>query len=88
MVVFGIGMLTGMCMIAVAPLSYITEVRARMMIDVSAGRVIGVATDIGVDIFATVDANICVATVTTLESIPILVSSENISLFGWKTCSC
>ena len=95
---FGVGMFTEVCMIVVraavialkvvVPVSFTIDLRSDVTIDALAGTVIGVAPDIGVHVLACADANMWEATVTALEFIPMLASSEEILLFGCEACSC
>ena len=59
--------------------------------DITIALLIGVVLDIGNEVFtgvASVDANTRAAAKTTLECIPMSVSSEEALLFGWDTSSC
>ena len=66
----------------ITPASYDIESRAAVISDVLARTVISVANDIVVDGLVDVDADVCAATMITLESIPAMTSSEEALPFG------
>ena len=73
----------------VAPVIDLIDVRAGATICALVGTVIGLALDIGFDMVADVDANICDASITTLEMKPRLTLSKEPLLFsgGARNCS-
>ena len=66
-----------------APVSYIIEVRAGVMLGMFTASVIGVVTDIVVIVLAGVDSSICVVTIIALESMPIVASFEETLFLDW-----
>ena len=70
------------------PVSYATDVRAEMTIDLFAVRVIGVVPGSDIAILACVVSNMCRVTSNALESIPMLPLSEEAFCFDWAACSC
>ena len=66
-----------------APVSYIIEVRAGVMLGMFTASVIGVVTDIVVIVLAGVDSSICEVTIIALESMPIVASFEETLFLDW-----
>ena len=72
----------------IALVSCTMDLRAGVAVDVWASTVIKVASVIGVDASAGMNARMWGPTTTVLESIPMLASIAEVLSFGWKACSC
>jgi len=78
-----VGLLSGMVSLGMR-----VDAMVGVLIEVLEGTVIGVVPDIGADVLAGVDANMRVARMTVLESVPMPASLEEALLLNWEAPGC